>query len=55
VDYVAFGNAEQQFRPGLIGLREPGRAPSWLKAVWAGQDPPFVLYVPAEEARTSRK
>ena len=55
VDYVAFGHAERQFRPAIIGLREPGRAPSWLNAVWVGQDPPFVLYVPAVEARTSRK
>jgi hypothetical protein len=49
VDYIAFGTTEQQFRPALIGLREPGRAPSWLKAVWVGQDPPFVLYVPVAD------
>jgi hypothetical protein len=49
VDYIAFGATERQFRPGISELREPGRAPSWLKAMWVGQDPPFVLYVPAVE------
>lgn len=47
VDYIAFGDAERQFRPALIELRAPAHAPSWLKAAWVGQDPPFVLYVPA--------
>jgi hypothetical protein len=49
VDYVAFGYAEQQHRPELAELLEPGRAPSWLKVVWSSQTPPFVLYVPAFE------
>lgn len=49
VDFIAFGTAEQQFRPALIELREPARAPSWLKAVWVGEDPPFVLYVPVAD------
>ena len=55
VDYIAFGVTEQQFRPAIIGLREPERAPAWLNPVWVGHDPPFVLYAPAVEARTSRK
>jgi 4-amino-4-deoxy-L-arabinose transferase-like glycosyltransferase len=49
VDFIAFGTAEQQFRPALIGLREPALAPSWLKAVWVGEDPPFVLYAPVAD------
>jgi hypothetical protein len=55
VDYIAFGVTEQQFRPAIVGLREPARAPAWLNAVWVGEDPPFVLYAPAVGARTSRK
>jgi hypothetical protein len=46
VDYVAFGVREAKARPELKALRDPRRAPPWLRPVWQNKDPLLILYRP---------
>ncbi len=46
VDYIAIGKRELKERKELSALGKPENAPDWLKAVWANDDPVFILYKP---------
>jgi pimeloyl-ACP methyl ester carboxylesterase len=46
VDYIAVGKRELKERKELSALGKPETAPDWLKAVWANDDPVFILYEP---------
>jgi Dolichyl-phosphate-mannose-protein mannosyltransferase len=46
VDYVAISRREIKERRKLAPLGKPKNAPDWLQAVWANDDPTFVLYAP---------
>ena len=46
VDYIAVGKRELKERKELSALGKPEKAPGWLKAVWANDDPVFILYKP---------
>lgn len=51
VDYIAFGSIELTMRRELAALKDPQAAPLWLKPVWVSQNPAFVLYKPALDAK----
>jgi hypothetical protein len=44
VDYVVFSDVEAGRRRGLLALRDPAAAPSWLESVWSSSDSHFILY-----------
>lgn len=46
VDYVSFGVREVKSRPELRPLRDPNKAPGWLRPEWRNENPPLILYRP---------
>jgi hypothetical protein len=48
-DYLAYGVRELQARPELASLKDPAKAPAWLRPVWTNDKPALVLYKPQLE------